>query len=968
MDANGTRYHLLLGPRDWLARLDGSTLPQEERLQWDPRRGSVSLQRKLFRFPPRSSETPLVPEDRRGADRDRFGHVYWVGPDRASIRFRAAAGQRSALLWSVEELTAEPCPSGDGSFGPEAPPPIPELPTLWGLAITDRHYLVVGTRDPGGLLVFDLHGGGPPTWLLWPDTVPFAPFDLASAPDGGVWVLERPVAGGPRLWRLDRDLRVIHVAGSVELEPAADDDFKPLGGEPREQPARVFPAAITPALASPLEAADAVGLTVLPDGSVVVLEPDPATGTTRVHRLQDGVPGVPVSLREVVEDLLGAAELVGHDLAFVPSPELPGAGEVSGTLYVVSDEGNQSYAFDLAADVDGDFELTALDAYLPMRRFAGKALVERGGEIFYDHSVPTGDEANGDGANGDGAASHDTLWLRLGEVPRPLFELRGQVDRLVFDGKEPGCVWHRLFLDACIPPGDAVIVESRAADDRDALEEVPWRTEPRPGLRPGGPELPWIEAGGRAAGAPPRTPRPGEGTWELLFQGTAGRWLELRLTFTGSGRTSPRLRALRVHFPRFSYLDRYLPAIYRQDPASASFLDRFLANFEGVYTELEGRIAEVQTLFDSRTVPSEALDWLAGWLGAVLDPTWDENRRRLFLAHAAELYRRRGTPRGLLQAVRLAVDPCPDERLLADDPSVAGDGSGGRSPFTVRLVEAFRTRQLPSVVLGDATAVTAPALIRDDEPWLPAQGGARLHQLYRDFLTLRQPMEPEPETFFFRLSGTVAAAPQTLTFPPRPPQDTEEVALWRAFVREELAFPYAEVTDDDVTGWRDHLSRRYRRIEALHQAWKLTGSARPASFDRIELPQQLPPDGAPLTDWFQFASLALPMSRNAHRFSVLVPVAPGLSAEERQRRLAQVETVVEREKPANTDFEVKLYWALFRIGTARVGLDTALGEGSRLTAISLGSGYLGEGLLAEEYPRNRRIVGRDPVGGLPPLG
>lgn len=176
------------------------------------------------------------------------------------------------------------------------------------------------------------------------------------------------------------------------------------------------------------------------------------------------------------------------------------------------------------------------------------------------------------------------------------------------------------------------------------------------------------------------------------------------------------------------------------------------------------------------------------------------------------------------------------------------------------------------------------------------------------------------------------------------------------------------MSDDDATGWQEYLSRRYRRIEALHQAWKLTGSARPASFGDLSLPQQLPPDGAPLVDWFQFASVALPMSRNAHRFSVLVPVEPDLTAEERQRRLSQVETVVEREKPAHTDFEVRLYWALFRVGTARVGLDTALGEGSRLTAITLGSGYLGEGLLAEELPQNRRIVGRDPIGGPPPLG
>jgi len=38
-------------------------------------------------------------------------------------------------------------------------------------------------------------------------------------------------------------------------------------------------------------------------------------------------------------------------------------------------------------------------------------------------------------------------------------------------------------------------------------------------------------------------------------------------------------------------------------------------------------------LFDTRTVPTEAMDWLASWVGVTLDLSWGEQKRRLFLAH-----------------------------------------------------------------------------------------------------------------------------------------------------------------------------------------------------------------------------------------------------------------------------------------------------------------------------------------------
>jgi hypothetical protein len=56
------------------------------------------------------------------------------------------------------------------------------------------------------------------------------------------------------------------------------------------------------------------------------------------------------------------------------------------------------------------------------------------------------------------------------------------------------------------------------------------------------------------------------------------------------------------------------------------------------------------------------------------------------------------------------------------------------------------------------------------------------------------------------------------------------------------------------------------------------------------------------------------------------------------------------EKPAHTQFTVKQYWALFRVGEVRLGLDTVLGEGGRFTWIRLGDTALAEGKLAAAYP------------------
>ncbi len=495
--------------------------------------------------------------------------------------------------------------------------------------------------------------------------------------------------------------------------------------------------------------------------------------------------------------------------------------------------------------------------------------------------------------------------------------------RPAFDGREPDCVWHRLLLDACIPAGIEVQVESRAANDQDDLALTEWQREPHLYLRGDGSELPFLR---KTSGAD------GNGTWELLFQHARGRYLQLKLTLRGNGRSTPRIRALRAYYPRFSYLEHYLPAIYREDNQSASFLDRFLANLEGFYTAQEDKIATVQVLFDVRSAPQEVLEWLAGWYGIALDPAWGEVRQRLFTRHAMDFFQYRGTVRGLQMALRLTFDKCPDEAIFTDLP----ESFSRKNRF--RVVEKYRTRSTPGVVFGDPTDLIGPRLVSPMDRWLPTQGRATLNQRYSNFLHQ-----------------------QGLEFPIATPTSPAANALWRQFSQLTLGFVPA-ITTTDPQPWQNFLARRYRRIGALNDTYLTTWD----SFESIPLPGQLPQDGPPLLDWYQFESVVLAMQRTAHRFTVLLPVPQIETVDEYQRQIELTKRIIELEKPGHTIFDVKFYWALFPVGEARLGEDTLLGLGGRASQLMppmvLGQGYLSESYLAPGFPQDatdRQILGRE---------
>ena len=78
-----------------------------------------------------------------------------------------------------------------------------------------------------------------------------------------------------------------------------------------------------------------------------------------------------------------------------------------------------------------------------------------------------------------------------------------------------------------------------------------------------------------------------------------------------------------------------LPALYLDD----LFAQRFISAFDDVLAPIYSSLDCLPAYLDPWLAPEDFVDWLSVWVGAVIDGTWDTERRRASVAHAAELYR-----------------------------------------------------------------------------------------------------------------------------------------------------------------------------------------------------------------------------------------------------------------------------------------------------------------------------------------
>ncbi len=92
-----------------------------------------------------------------------------------------------------------------------------------------------------------------------------------------------------------------------------------------------------------------------------------------------------------------------------------------------------------------------------------------------------------------------------------------------------------------------------------------------------------------------------------------------------------------------------MPAIFQED----FFTNRFTDGLDDCLAPIISTLDCLYAYVDPYLTPTDFLDWLAGWVGMVLDETWAEDRRRATLAHAVELYLMRGTVEGMRAEVQI---------------------------------------------------------------------------------------------------------------------------------------------------------------------------------------------------------------------------------------------------------------------------------------------------------------------------
>ncbi len=94
-----------------------------------------------------------------------------------------------------------------------------------------------------------------------------------------------------------------------------------------------------------------------------------------------------------------------------------------------------------------------------------------------------------------------------------------------------------------------------------------------------------------------------------------------------------------------------LPGVLQDD----EFTQRFVRAFDDAYAPILTTLDSLACYFDPHLAPPDFVDFLAGWVGIALDDSWSIEQRRTIVAGAALLHRRRGTRRGIEEALALGL-------------------------------------------------------------------------------------------------------------------------------------------------------------------------------------------------------------------------------------------------------------------------------------------------------------------------
>lgn len=138
-----------------------------------------------------------------------------------------------------------------------------------------------------------------------------------------------------------------------------------------------------------------------------------------------------------------------------------------------------------------------------------------------------------------------------------------------------------------------------------------------------------------------------------------------------------------------------LPGVLQDD----EFLQRFVRAFDDGYAPILATLDSLWCYFDPQVAPEDFLPFLAGWVGVDLDDSWDDDRRRAVIAGAAQVHRRRGTRRGIQEALSLGLGTEVD--VQDSGGCTWSQTPGGELPGVVEPQVAVRIRAAdPTIVDG----------------------------------------------------------------------------------------------------------------------------------------------------------------------------------------------------------------------------------------------------------------------------
>src|ERR1700752_1216746 len=114
MDANGSRFHLLLGREDWAeCSVAGTKLrdiwqasppqPGAGKLSWKDERDELTLEQRLLRFVAAPRDTFPAISNRRGAGGDRYGNFYWIDESERRLRVFSSGSGQTSDFWPLAQ-------------------------------------------------------------------------------------------------------------------------------------------------------------------------------------------------------------------------------------------------------------------------------------------------------------------------------------------------------------------------------------------------------------------------------------------------------------------------------------------------------------------------------------------------------------------------------------------------------------------------------------------------------------------------------------------------------------------------------------------------------------------------------------------------------------------------------------------------------------------------------------------------